>query len=409
MNNLIATLDVKRVLQGLYAIQHALHTMRKRWGAFLRKYPFVLWLLKALGLVTLVGAIAVTGFLMSIRYGAFGPLPSKADLEQISNPLAADVLAEDGTLLGRYFFEHRSNVPYKNISPHFVNALVATEDARYFHHNGVDLRAWARVAYKTILKKDESAGGGSTITQQLSKNLYPRRDYGEYSLVINKLKEVFIAIRLENLYSKEEILEMYLNTVPFSENTYGIKVASQRFFGVTPDSLNAEQAAVLVAMLKATTTYSPVANPEKSLERRNLVLGQMQKYGYLSETETDSLQKLPLNLRYSPLNHNEGVATHFREHLRLELKKILEDYRKPNGMAYNIYTDGLKIYTTIDPKMQRYAEQAMQEHMKQLQKDFLQAPQRCASLGKRHYFDFGDPSIAALSPNESRGFYSTTD
>ncbi len=370
MNNLIATLDIKRVLQGLYALQHALHTMRKRWSDFLRKYPFVLWLLKALGLVVILGAMAVTGFLMSIRYGAFGPLPSKEDLAQIQNPLASEVYAEDGTLLGRYFLEQRSNVGYKNISPHFIHALVATEDARYFKHHGVDLRAWMRVFYKSILRKDDSAGGGSTITQQLAKNLYPRRDYGRYSLIINKLKEVFIATRLESLYSKEEILEMYLNTVPFSENTYGIKVASQRFFDIAPDSLNAEQSAVLVAMLKATTTYSPVANPEKSLERRNLVLRQMEKYGYLTEAERDSLQKLPLGLNYSPLNHNEGIATHFREHLRLELKKILEDYRKPNGMAYNIYTDGLKIYTTLDANMQRYAEEAVHEHLKQLQQDF---------------------------------------
>lgn len=370
MSNIIATLDLKRVLQGLYTIQHALHTMRKRWGDFLRKYPFVLWLLRVLGIIILLGAIAATSFLMSIRYGAFGPLPTKEDLAEVENPLAAEVYSADSTLLGRYFLEHRSNVRYKNISPHFINALVATEDVRYFKHNGVDLRAWARVFYKSILKKDDSAGGGSTITQQLAKNLYPRKDYGEYSLIINKLKEVFIAMRLETLYSKEEIMEMYLNTVPFSENTYGIKVASQRFFGVRPDSLNAEQSAVLVAMLKATTTYSPVSNPDKSLERRNLVLGQMAKYKYLTKAEADSLKTLPLGLNYSPLNHNEGIATHFREHLRLELKQILADYRKPNGMAYNIYTDGLKIYTTLDAKMQRYAEQAMREHMAQLQQDF---------------------------------------
>lgn len=369
MNHLIATLDLKRLFHALEVLNKILSAMRHR-GRKLMKNRLIVWLLRITGAITLVLGAAVAIFLLSVRNGAFGPLPTKADLTEISNPLASEVYAEEGTLLGRYYFEHRSNVKYRDISPVFVNALVATEDARFFKHNGVDLRAWLRVFFKTVLQKDESAGGGSTISQQLAKNLYPRQDYGEYSLIINKLKEVFIAMRLESLYSKEEILELYLNTVSFSENTYGIKVAAQRFFGVTPDQLTANQAAVLVAMLKATSTYNPMLNPEKSIERRNLVLEQMEKYAYLSHSETDSLKKLPLHLNYSKLNHNAGLATHFREHLRLELKKILEDYRKPNGMAYNIYTDGLKIYTTLDPTMQRYAEEAMNEHLKQLQKDF---------------------------------------
>lgn len=371
MNYIYNTLDLKRLFQWLEAMQRALHTMRKQWEDFLQRFPILLWLLKATGVVALLGVVAVAVFLLSIRWGAFGPLPTKEDLAGISNPLASEVYSEDGILLGRYYFEHRSNVKYKNISPHFVNALVATEDARYFKHHGVDLRAWMRVFFKSVLQNDESSGGGSTISQQLAKNLYPREDYGKYSLIINKLKEVFVAIRLENLYTKEEILAMYLNTVPFSENTYGIKVASQRFFGVTPDSLTAVQSAVLVAMLKATTTYSPVSNPDKSLERRNLVLQQMGKYDYLTTAEVDSFQKLPLEIKYSPLNHNTGMATYFREHLRLELDSILKDYRKPNGMAYNIYTDGLKIYTTLDANMQRYAENAMREHLSQLQHDFI--------------------------------------
>jgi penicillin-binding protein 1A len=374
MNYFIHTLDLKRLLQLLEALQRAGYTMTKLWGDFLRRFPLFLWLLRVLGIAVILGVLALTAFLGSIRYGAFGPLPTKEDLAGISNPLASEVYAADGTLLGRYYFEHRSNVRYKNISQHFVNALVATEDARYFQHHGVDLRAWSRVFFKSILQKDESSGGGSTISQQLAKNLYPRENgkYGKWSLVIHKLKEVFIAVRLENLYTKEEILEMYLNTVPFSENTYGIKVAAQRFFGVPTDSLTAEQSAVLVAMLKATTTYSPVSNPDKSLARRNLVLQQMQRYGYLTRMELDSLQQLPLGLNYSPLNHNAGMATYFREHLRLELKTLLNDYRKPNGMAYNLYTDGLKIYTTLDANMQNYAERAVKTHLAQLQKDFIQ-------------------------------------
>ncbi len=372
MSHIIATLDLKRLLQVLEHLRQVLQNARRNREAFLRRYPFVRWLLRAIGAVILLGALAITGFLMSIRYGAFGPLPSREDLSEISNPLAAEVYAADSTLLGRYYLEHRSNVKYEHISPDFINALVATEDARFFKHHGVDVRAWGRVFFKTILQKDESAGGGSTITQQLVKNLYPRQNYGKYSIIINKLKEAFIAMRVESMYSKQEILEMYLNTVSFSENTYGIKVASQRFFGVQPDSLSAVQSAVLVAMLKATTTYNPVSNPEQSLERRNLVLQLMQQHGYLQQSEADSLQSLPLGLHYKPFNHNEGIATYFREHLRLELKDILKDYRKPNGMAYNVYTDGLKIYTTIDAGMQRAAEAAVQEHMAQLQKDFIQ-------------------------------------
>lgn len=371
MNYLITTLDLKRLLQVFDAIQRSLHTTKNRWDDFLRKYPIFVWILRAVGIVVLTGVLAVAGFLMSIRYGAFGPLPTKQDLAGISNQLASEVYDVNGTLLGRYYFEHRSNVKYQDISKQFVHALVATEDARYFQHNGVDMRAWLRVFFKTVLRKDESSGGGSTITQQLVKNLYPRADHGKYSLIINKLKEVFIAVRLESLYSKEEIMEMYLNTVSFSENTYGIKVAAQRFFGVMPDKLNANQSAILVAMLKATSTYSPVANPEKSLARRNLVLQQMERYDYLTSKQADSLQKQPLNLNYSPFNHNAGMATYFREHLRLELKEILKDYYKPNGMGYNIYTDGLKIYTTIDEPMQNYAENAVKTHMAQLQKDFV--------------------------------------
>ncbi|MFN7117699.1 MAG: transglycosylase domain-containing protein, partial [Saprospiraceae bacterium] len=366
MNYLYNTLDLKRWLQWLEALQRWLYAAGKSWSNAVLKFPLLRWLLKMLGITVLLSAVAIIGFLLSIRFGAFGPLPTKEDLANIANPQASEVYAEDGALLGRYYFEQRSNIKYKNISPHFIHALVATEDARYFQHHGVDVRAWTRVFFKSVLQKDKSSGGGSTISQQLAKNLYPREDYGKYSLIINKLKEVFIAVRLENLYTKEEILEMYLNTVPFSENTYGIKVAAQRFFGVTPDSLSAVQSAVLVAMLKATTTYSPVSNPEKSLERRNLVLSKMHKHNYLTINEVDSLQRLPLEIKYSPLNHNTGMATYFREHLRLELDSILKDYRKPNGMAYNIYTDGLRIYTTLDSKMQRYAENAVREHLAQL-------------------------------------------
>ncbi|MFN7117698.1 MAG: transglycosylase domain-containing protein [Saprospiraceae bacterium] len=342
-----------------------------RWNTFVETHPRLSWCLRLSSRLALLGTLLIITFLISIRLGAFGALPSPAVLAGISNPLASEVYAADGTLLGRYYFENRSNVKYENISPHFIHALVATEDARFFQHNGVDLRAWFRVFFKTILFKDRSSGGGSTLSQQLAKNLFPRHTYGTNSLVITKLKEVFIAMHLENIYTKEEILEMYLNTVPFSENTFGIKVASQRFFGIMPDELTPDQAAVLVAMLKATAVYNPVTNPEKSLERRNLVLRQMAKYGYLSQGELDTLQEKDLSINYSPLSHNIGTATYFREHLRLELKKALQNYKKSDGSSYNLYTDGLKIYTTIDSKMQRYAESAVRAHLAKLQRDFI--------------------------------------
>lgn len=342
------------------------------WNTFKKSRPLALFALKFGAIVFLLCFLSLLIFLGSISMGAFGKLPQKADLADIRNNLATEVYASDGSLLGRYYFENRSYVQYEDISPAFIQALVATEDARFFDHNGIDLRSWLRVFFKSILLKQRSSGGGSTISQQLSKNLYPREDFGHSmtSLVINKLKEIFIAKRLERLYSKEEILELYLNTVPFSENTYGIKVAAYHFFGNSPADLNVNQAAILVAMLKATSVYNPVSQPEKSFERRNLVLHQMAKYKYLSRPLADSLSQQPLCLNYSPLNNNEGLATYFREHLRLELKTLLKEQRKPSGMAYNLYTDGLKVFTTIDAKLQEYAEAAVTEHMSYLQKEF---------------------------------------
>lgn len=346
--------------------------LRIQWVTFNKHNPWAVFAIKAGAVFCLLGITAIIVFLSSISMGAFGKLPQKADLADITNNLATEVYAENGELLGRYYFENRSYVKYENISPHFIQALVATEDARFFEHNGIDFRSWLRVFFKSILLNQRASGGGSTISQQLSKNLYPRQDFGDpmTSLLINKLKEIFIARRLERLYSKEEILELYLNTVPFSENTYGIKVAAYHFFGNTPADLNANQSAILVAMLKATSVYNPVSHPELSFQRRNLVLQQMAKYRYLDQSTADSISLQPLCLNYSPLNNNEGLATYFREHLRLELKELLKEQRKPSGMAYNLYTDGLKVFTSIDAQLQKYAEEAVAEHMAYLQKEF---------------------------------------
>ncbi|MCO6492984.1 MAG: transglycosylase domain-containing protein [Phaeodactylibacter sp.] len=340
------------------------------WYNFWIDYPAAGWTVKGAKFAFFLAFLAGSAFVASVAAGAFGKLPDEEDLAGVTHYVASEVYASDSTLLGRYYFENRSNVRYKDISPHFINALVATEDARFFEHNGVDLRAWARVFFKTLLRGERSSGGGSTISQQLAKNIYPREDYGKYSLVINKVKEVFIAMRLEKLYAKEELLELYLNTVPFSENTFGIKVAAQRFFNTSPARLTPSQSAVLVAMLKATTMYNPVTQPQNALARRNLVLGQMARYGYLSQRLADSLVKEPLSLNYFPITHNKGPAPYFREHLRLELKEMLKDKRKPNGMAYNIYTDGLKIYTSLNARMQHIAEEVVAGQMEDLQKAF---------------------------------------
>lgn len=360
--------EVKKRILNLHHIPASFPNYWKSWH---QNYPILMLGLKVFLFTLLFLAFAAWLFLLSIAWGAFGKLPDRADLVNVHNPLASEVYAEDGSLLGRYYFENRSNLAFEEISPDFVHALVAIEDARFFEHGGIDLRSWGRVLFKSILMKDRNSGGGSTITQQLAKNLFPRERYQYASLLMNKLKEVMIARRLEQLYSKEEILELYLNTVPFSENTYGLKVAAQRFFNTEPRFLDVNQSAILAAMLKATSTYNPMANPDQSISRRNVVFDQMVKYGYLEANRADSLKREPLCLDYAPLNNNEGLATYFREHLRLELKELLQAYRQPNGMSYNLYKDGLRIYTTLDAKMQQYAEEAVSEHLSTLQKDFI--------------------------------------
>ncbi len=321
----------------------------------------------------IAGGVAVAAMFMlaaAVYLGAFGKLPAYAELRNIRNYNASQVLSEDNKILGKYYIQNRLNASLEEISPAVVQALIATEDARFFEHRGIDLRAWLRVLFKSVLMMDESSGGGSTLSQQLAKNLFPRRNYRLFSTLINKMKETFIARRLEKTYSKEELLNLYLNTVPFGEDIYGIKVASQRFFGKSPRKLKAEEAAVLVGMLKANTFYNPVRNPENALQRRNTVLTQMARYGYLPPEICDSLKQLPIKVRYYKEGHNEGLATYFREHLRLEVENLLKNYRKPDGSPYNLYTDGLRIYTTIHSRMQRYAEEAVLEHMAKLQQDF---------------------------------------
>jgi len=306
-------------------------------------------------------------FLLAVYFGIFGPLPSHSELAQIKNDVASEVYARDGSLMGKYYLQNRMSMENKSLSPHAINALVATEDARFFAHNGYDPVSLARVVFRTVLLGDKRQGGGSTIGQQLAKNLYPRQSYGFLSMAVNKAKEIFIAARLEKVYTKEEILQLYLNTVPFGEDVYGLEAASQRFFSKASADLEENEAAVLIGMLAANTAYNPRLYPERSKARRNVVLSRMLDQGFISPTQADSLMALDINLHYRRIDHNNGIAPYFRTMIKREVLKVLEDNY---GDYYDLYTDGLKIYTTIDVGMQQYAEEAVQEHMASLQKQF---------------------------------------
>jgi penicillin-binding protein 1A len=320
--------------------------------------------------VLLGGLVAGFVFYLLVYAGLLGSLPARSDLRGRQNHTASEVYSADSVLLGRYYLQDRTNVSYRAIAPHVIQALVATEDARFYQHAGIDARSLARVFFKTLLFREASAGGGSTLSQQLAKNLYPRRSYWFFSTPINKLREFIIARRLEKVYAKPQILELYLNTVPLGGDLYGISRAARRFFNTSADSIRLEEAAVLVGMLKATNTYNPRLHPEKALQRRNVVLGQLVKYGYLAAKKADSLQALPLVLRYRYQTHNDGLAPYFRELLRLELVAWCAGQQKADGSPYNLYTDGLKIYTTLHAGMQAQAEKAVRQRMARLQTEF---------------------------------------
>lgn len=324
----------------------------------------------------LISALAASGFLfilllfLSVWSGALGSLPSSDELISIENPAASEVYSADSVLLGRYFIQERSNINYLDIPKHVEDAVIATEDVRFYDHNGIDTRSLGRVLIKSLLLQNESSGGGSTITQQLAKNLYPRKDYWFFSLSINKIREMIIASRIEEAYEKPAILTLYLNTIPFGDNTYGLEAASQRFFSLPAKNLSIEQGAVLIGMLKATHSYNPRINPAQSLSRRNIVLGQMKKYGSLTTEKADSLMDVPLVLKYNKITHHSGLASYFREYLRPELLAWCKKYNAENETQLNLYTDGLKIYTTLDSRLQRYAEEAMARQMKDTQARF---------------------------------------
>ncbi|MFK7923231.1 MAG: transglycosylase domain-containing protein, partial [Bacteroidia bacterium] len=343
-----------------------------------------------------VGVVAIIAFYLSVLWGAFGHVPTKVELSQINNSEATDIYAADGSLLGKYFLENRTQIPYEQISPKLIQALIATEDARFYDHAGVDMRSMMRVAFKSVLMGDASSGGGSTLSQQLAKNLFPRKSYWMMSLPINKVREMIVARRLEKVYNKDEVLTYYLNTVSFGEDVFGVNAATQRFFNVNPLDIKVQDAAAVVGMLKATTSYNPYRNPERAKKRRDVVLEQMVKYDYLSAAEADSLQALDLKTDYQYVSSNQGPAPYFRQELAEQLKDILAENLKEDGTPYNLYTDGLKIYTSIDSRLQKYAEAAVGEHMKGLQKTFDK------HWAKRKIWKTDDPEIVRSMQRSGR-------
>lgn len=324
-----------------------------------------------LGLLAIACAIVGLGLLFSSVYlGLWGKLPDYYTLRNIKNADASEIYSEDGAILGRVYAENRTNVSFKDISPNVINSLIATEDARFYEHQGVDQRSMLRVLVKSLIMGDRSSGGGSTLSQQLAKNLYNRKHYGALTMPVNKIREAITASRLEKIYSKKEILQLYLNTVSFGENVFGIESASRQFFSKPASALKTHECAVLIGMLKAPTYYNPRLHPERSKQRRNVVLNQMAKYEYISESQAKQLKALPLELKYSNQASKNGLAPYLREKIRIEANKILADYPKEDGSYYDIYRDGLKITTTLDSKLQTYAEQSVSEHLKQLQNLF---------------------------------------
>jgi len=308
------------------------------------------------------GLVFVSLLFTAISIGWLGFMPSFEELENPKSNLASEIYSADQVLIGKYFIENRSNVHFDELSPNLVEALIATEDARFYEHSGVDLRALLRVLKGIVT--GHRAGGGSTITQQLAKNLFPREKVSKLGVAVQKFKEWVIATKLEYNYTKDEIMAMYLNTVTFGANTFGIKTASKTFFGKLPIDLNRQEASMLVGLLKAPSYYNPKRNPKHAMRRRSVVLNQQMKYNFITEEEYDSLKVLPIDLsNYHRVDHKDGLAPYFREYLRTKMKKWCSTHFKADGEPYNLYRDGLRIYTTINSKMQRYAEEAVREHL----------------------------------------------
>ncbi|MEY4925847.1 MAG: hypothetical protein RI894_283, partial [Bacteroidota bacterium] len=349
------------------------HFLRPYLNSLREKFPLPYKGMKAAVWSGVFGSILFAAFFTTVYMGYWGKIPDYSDLKNIEKAQASELYSIDNRVLGKFYLENRTSVDYKSISPNILNALVSTEDKRFFEHSGIDFWSYFRVFFKTILLRDHNSGGGSTISQQLAKNLFGRnKKFGKLSTPVAKTKEFILARRLENLYSKNEILTAYLNTVSFGEDTYGVENAALLFFNKKPKDVTIAEGALLAGLLQAPGAYNPRLHPDKALFRRNIVLKNMLNEKHINQKQYDTLSKKPLGINYNPNAKNDGVAPYFRERLRNELEDKIKDLRKPDGTEYNIYTDGLKVYCTIDSRMQAYAEQAVQMHMAKLQKAFDQ-------------------------------------
>lgn len=386
----------------------------------------------------LVGILTAVLLFWMITKGWLGYLPDIDELQNPKNKYATEVYSADLQLLGRYFYskDNRVGVNYADISPNVINALIATEDERFMDHSGIDGRALMRVLIKTAFLQQRSAGGGSTITQQLAKQLYSPQADNIFERALQKPNEWVIAVELERLYTKQEIITMYLNQFDFLNNAVGIKSAAQVYFNTTPANLSIEQAATLVGMCKNPSYYNPVRHNERTRERRNMVFHQMVKADFITQAECDSLQQLPLELDFHRVDHKLGLAPYFREYLRRimtakepkesnyaswQQQQYLEDLddwnnnplygfcnknKKADGTPYNIYSDGLRIYTTIDSRMQQYAEEAVNEHMQELQEKFFKEKKgRSYAPFSRHLTQEEISSIMTRTKRQSERYW----
>ena len=341
----------------------------------------ILWICFGLAIIT----PSIILYLISID--VFGKLPTTDKLENPDAALATEVYSADGVLLGKYFNENRTPTDFDHINKNLINALVATEDARYYDHAGIDFTGLSRAVIKI-----GHAGGASTITQQLAKNLFGRPHFKHsWQVLFQKMKEWVIAVRLEKFYTKEEIIAMYLNTVDFGRNAFGIKSASSTYFNTTPAELTIPESAMLVGLLKGPSQYSPITHPKNALNRRNTVIGQMFKYDYINQSQFDRNKKEPILLDMHADSHDEGQATYFREYIKSIAKKVAED----NNL--DLYSDGLKIYTTLDSRMQKYAEEAAYKHLKDMQVKLNK------QYAKKHPWD-DNPEIIDLSVKRSERY-----
>ncbi len=359
--------------------------MAKKKEINFKKYIIRFWI------IVLGGFVSILLVFLLASWGIFGELPTFEELENPEKNLATEVISSDGVTLGKYAFKNRTPVGFSDLPENLVNALIATEDERFYEHSGIDFRGLARAIVKL-----GKGGGASTITQQLAKNLFNKGGSSStLKRLTQKVKEWIVATKLERQYTKNEIVAMYLNTQGFLFNAIGIRSASRIYFGKEPKNLDIQESAILVAMLKNPRQFNPnrEISKGKSLVRRNVVFAQMAKNEFITQKEKDSLQQLPLKINFTPESHNDGLATYFREYLRGYLKKWTKNNPKPNGELYNINRDGLKIFVTLDSRMQQYAQEAVQEHISNLQKYFFKEQQKNETAP---FYDLEEEQVDAI-------------